>query len=57
MQTGSPAPEGVPLSFELPVALPAAAPVGPTVITIGPRPLKVPVCKECDRQMRKIKVR
>ena len=51
------APESVPLSFELPVELPDhGEPAQPNVITIGPRPLKVPVCKECIEQEKKIKV-
>jgi len=57
MQTGAPAPQGIPLSFQLPVPLPAPSPPAPTVITVGPRPKKAPVCKRCERQMRKIKVR
>ena len=57
MQTGEPAPQGIPLSFQLPVPLPAPSPPAPTVITVGPRPKKAPVCKRCERQMRKIKVR
>lgn len=56
METGEPAPEGIPLSFQLPVPLPAASPPAPSVITVGPRPKKAPVCKRCERQMRKIKV-
>jgi hypothetical protein len=56
MQTGAPAPQGIPLSFQLPVPLPAPSPPAPTVITVGPRPKKAPVCKRCERQMRKIKV-
>ena len=55
MQTGAPAPQGSPLSFQLPVPLPAPSPPAPTVITVGPRPKKAPVCKRCERQMRKIK--
>ena len=55
MQTGAPAPQGIPLSFQLPVPLPAPSPPAPTVITVGPRPKKAPVCKRCERQMRKIK--
>jgi len=55
MQTGEPAPQGIPLSFQLPVPLPAPSPPAPTVITVGPRPKKAPVCKRCERQMRKIK--
>ena len=57
MQTGAPAPQGIPLSFQLPVPLPGPSPPAPTVITVGPRPKKAPVCKRCERQMRKIKVR
>lgn len=56
MQTGEPAPQGIPLSFQLPVPLPAPSPPAPTVITVGPRPKKAPVCERCERQMRKIKV-
>eukprot|EP00960_Hanusia_phi_P034797 751289-Hanusia_phi.AAC.5 len=49
------APQSVPLSFELPVELPDhGEPAQPNVITIGPRPLKVPVCKECIEQEKKI---
>mmetsp|Transcript_40004 Transcript_40004/g.107051 ORF Transcript_40004/g.107051 Transcript_40004/m.107051 type:complete len:367 (-) Transcript_40004:420-1520(-) len=55
MQTGAPAPQGIPLSFQLPVPLPAPSPPAPTVITVGPRAKKAPVCKRCERQMRKIK--
>merc|ERR1719183_713755 len=55
MQTGEPAPQGIPLSFQLPVPLPAPSPPAPTVITVGPRPKKAPVCERCERQMRKIK--
>ncbi|EKX44631.1 hypothetical protein GUITHDRAFT_152929 [Guillardia theta CCMP2712] len=55
MQTGAPAPQGIPLSFQLPVPLPAPSPPAPTVITVGPRPKKAPVCKRCERQMREIK--
>jgi hypothetical protein len=56
MESGSPPPEGVPLSFQFPFPLPGPSPPTPNVITIGPRPKKAPVCKECERQMRKIKV-
>ena len=56
MQTGAPAPQGIPLSFQLPVPLPGPSPPAPTVITVGPRAKKAPVCKRCERQMRKIKV-
>ena len=56
METGQPAPQGIPLSFQLPVPLPGPSPPAPNVITIGPRPKKAPVCKECERQMKKIKV-
>lgn len=56
METGSPAPQGVPLSFQLPVPLPGPSQPTPNIITIGPRPKKAPVCKECERQMKKIKV-
>ena len=56
MQTGAPAPQGIPLSFQLPVPLPGPSPPAPTVITVGPRPKKAPECKRCERQMRKIKV-
>jgi len=55
MQTGAPAPQGIPLSFQLPVPLPGPSPPAPTVITVGPRAKKAPVCKRCERQMRKIK--
>jgi len=51
MQTGAPAPQGIPLSFQLPVPLPAPSPPAPTVITVGPRPKKAPVCKRCERLM------
>jgi hypothetical protein len=57
MQTGEPAPQGIPLSFQLPVPLPAPSPPAPTVITVGGSPNKGPECKRCERQMRKIKVR
>jgi hypothetical protein len=57
MQTGQPAPQGIPLSFQLPVPLPAPSPPAPTVITVGGSPNKGPECKRCERQMRKIKVR
>ncbi len=56
MQTGEQAPQGIPLSFQLPIPLPAPSPPAPTVITVGPRPKKAPECKRCERQMRKIKV-
>jgi hypothetical protein len=56
MQTGAPAPQGIPLSFQLPVPLPGPSPPAPTVITVGPRAKKAPVCKRCERQIRKIKV-
>ena len=43
------------MSFEFPVAIPGAPPPpGPNIITIGPRPLKVPICKECDKQRKMI---
>jgi len=48
-------PATVPMSFEFPVAIPGAPPPpGPNIITIGPRPLKVPICKECDKQRKMI---
>jgi hypothetical protein len=56
METGEPEPQGIPLSFQLPVPLPAPSPPRPSVITVGPRPKKAPVCKRCEKQMRKIKV-
>ena len=56
METGEPAPQGIPLSFQLPVPLPEPSPPAPSVITVGPRPKKAPVCKECEHQMKKIKV-
>jgi hypothetical protein len=56
METGSPPPQGIPLSFQLPVPLPGPSPPAPNIVTVGPRPKKVPVCKECERQMKKIKV-
>ena len=56
METGSPPPQGIPLSFQLPVPLPGPSPPAPNIVTIGPRPKKAPVCKECERQMKKIKV-
>mmetsp|Transcript_4358 Transcript_4358/g.10114 ORF Transcript_4358/g.10114 Transcript_4358/m.10114 type:complete len:380 (-) Transcript_4358:66-1205(-) len=55
MQTGQPAPQGIPLSVQLPVPLPAPSPPAPTVITVGTPNAKGPVCKACERQMRKIK--
>jgi hypothetical protein len=43
------------MSFEFPVQIPGAPPPpGPNIITVGPRPLKVPVCKECIKQSKKI---
>ena len=57
MQSGQPAPQGIPLSFQLPVPLPAPSPPAPTVITVGGPTSKGPECKRCERQMRKIKVR
>lgn len=56
METGEPEPQGIPLSFQLPVPLPEPSPPAPSVITVGPRPKKAPVCKECEHQMKKIKV-
>jgi hypothetical protein len=56
METGSPPPQGIPLSFQLPVPLPGPSAPTPNIVTIGPRPKKVPVCKECEKQMKKIKV-
>jgi len=48
-------PSTVPMSFEFPVAIPGAPPPpGPNIITVGPRPLKVPVCKECVKQRKMI---
>ena len=45
-----------PMSFEFPVALPGPPPPpGPNVINIGPRPKKVPVCKECVAEEKKVK--
>lgn len=47
---------GAPMSFEFPVALPGPPPPpGPNVINVGPRPLKVPVCKECVKEEKKVK--
>uniref|UniRef100_A0A6U4YR53 Uncharacterized protein n=1 Tax=Hemiselmis andersenii TaxID=464988 RepID=A0A6U4YR53_HEMAN len=55
METGEPEPQGIPLSFQLPVPLPEPSPPAPSVITVGPRPKKAPVCKRCQHQMKKIK--
>ena len=39
------------MSFEFPVEIPGAPPPpGPNIITVGPRPKKVPICKECIKQ-------
>jgi hypothetical protein len=39
------------MSFEFPVEIPGAPPPpGPNIITVGPRPKKVPMCKECIKQ-------
>lgn len=54
MESGEPEPQGIPLSFQLPVPLPAPSPPAPSVITVGPRPKKAPICKECEHQMMKI---
>lgn len=56
MQSGEPAPQGIPLSVQLPFPLPAPSPPAPTVITVGDTGAKGPVCKRCEKQMRKIKV-
>lgn len=56
METGQPEPQGIPLSFQLPIPLPEPSPPAPSVITVGPRPKKAPVCKRCEKQMLKIKV-
>lgn len=56
MQSGEPAPQGIPLSVQLPVPLPAPSPPAPTVITVGGTDAKGPVCERCEQQMRKIKV-
>ena len=56
MKSGEPAPQGIPLSVQLPVPLPAPSPPAPTVITVGGSDAKGPVCKRCEQQMRKIKV-
>jgi len=43
------------MSFEFPVEIPGAPPPpGPNIITVGPRPLKVPICKECIKQRKMI---
>ncbi len=56
-QTEEPPAEGTPLSFQFPIALPGPPPPpGPNVITIGPRPKKVPVCKKCEEQLKEIQV-
>lgn len=55
MKSGVPAPQGIPLSVQLPVPLPAPSPPAPTVITVGGSDAKGPVCKRCEQQMRKIK--
>mmetsp|Transcript_17392 Transcript_17392/g.42199 ORF Transcript_17392/g.42199 Transcript_17392/m.42199 type:complete len:389 (-) Transcript_17392:163-1329(-) len=47
--------KGTPLSFQFPIALPEAPPPpGPNVITVGPRPKKIPVCKKCEEQLHEI---
>ena len=44
------------MSFEFPVEIPGAPPPpGPNIITVGPRPLKTPICKECIKQRKMIK--
>lgn len=55
MQSGEPAPQGIPLSVQLPVPLPAPSPPAPTVITVGTPVDNSPKCEICERQMRKIK--
>jgi len=56
-QLGEAEQAGVPISFEFPVALPEAPPPpGPNVINVGPRPKKVPVCKECVKAEKKVKM-
>jgi len=43
------------MSFEFPVEIPGAPPPpGPNIITVGPRPKKVPICKECVKQRKMI---
>ena len=43
------------MSFEFPVEIPGAPPPpGPNIITVGPRPKKVPICKECIKQRKMI---
>jgi len=55
MATEEPPAGGVPLSFQFPIQLPEAPPPpGPNVITVGPRPKKIPVCKKCEEQLKEI---
>ena len=43
------------MSFEFPVEIPGAPPPpGPNIITVGPRPKKVPICKACVKQRKMI---
>ena len=52
---GAQAQSSVPLSFEFPVQIPGAPPPpGPNIITVGPRPLKTPICKACVKQRKQI---